>query len=466
MNKRKATKNNFVSLFFHFSGFSFGPRMGVDGTSCTRAKSSSYYFMSGTRKRRLDVSDDESDVSKPKGINVEIHPLLREMAAVPKVPNKYNPLKQHSRSIFDAAALNPYLDQNSFAASSHRHRALSFNPKGKYIAKAEELRSKEKERQIQEQKRAQKEAKGLLPDENTREILYKPDACPLIEWWDRPFLETRLYQEFYDKKKDFVLDSEDAPVSIYIQHPVPISAPWEKRTDEEQAMYLTKKEMKRVRRNERQARHKEKQDRIKLGLDPPPPPKVKLSNLMNVLTNEAIKDPTGVEMKVRKDVEDRLQKHLKENEKRKLTPEQRHEKIKLQHEKDMDRGYFTTVYRVESLEDPQQFFKVDINAKQLDLVGIILKNPRFNLVIVEGGAKGIKFYRKLMTQRIKWTESKELDMSKNRCTVIWEGQLKELLFGKWSPMYTSDDEGAYKVLNKFGHENYWREASAVTEEEF
>lgn len=418
-----------------------------------------------SKKRRLDISDDEDDkpMKQPSGgLNVEIHPLLREMVPVPSVPKNHNPLKQNGWSIFDPTALNPYVDQSSITiGSSHRPRSFHLNPKGKYIAQGQELRTKAEEKRLLEAKRAETAAKGLLPDENIQEVLYKQQFPPLIEWWDKPYLQTRLYDEFFDKKKNFVLDSEDAPVSIYIQHPVPVKAPWEKHSVEEKAMYLTKKEMKRVRRNERQARHKEKQDRIKLGLDPPPPPKVKLSNLMNVLTNEAIKDPTGVEMKVRKEVEDRLHKHLNENEKRKLTPEQKHEKIKNQHEKDLNKGYFTTVYRIENLEDPQQFFKVDINAKQLGLFGIVLKNPRFNLVIVEGGAKGIKFYKKLMTQRIKWTESNNgLVLSANKCTVIWEGQIKELLFKKWSPMYTSDDEDAYQVLNKFGHENYWREACA------
>lgn len=417
------------------------------------------------RKRRLDLSDDEDDslTKKPSGgLNVQIHPLLRDMATVPTISKNHNPLKPNVRSIFDPTALNPYLSQESAGqVSSHRPRAFNLNPKGKYIAQAEELRLKAEEQRIVEAKRAEKEAKGLIHDENIREVLYKPQSTPLIEWWDKPFLQTRLYDEFFNQKKSFVLDSEDAPVSVYIQHPVPISAPWERHAGPEKAMYLTKKEMKRVRRNERQARHKEKQDRIKLGLDPPPPPKVKLSNLMNVLTNEAIKDPTGVEMKVRKEVEDRLQKHLKENEKRQLTTEQKHDKIKQQHENDLSKGYFTTVYRVESLEDPQQFFKVDINAKQLDLFGIILKNPRFNLVIVEGGAKGIKFYKKLMTQRIEWTKSSSgVDVAQNKCTLIWEGQLKDLLFRKWSTMYSSNDDDAYKVLNKFGLENYWREACA------
>lgn len=415
------------------------------------------------RKRRLDLSDEEKvDESKKQskgGLNVDIHPLLKEMVSLPTIPKNHNPLKQNARSIFDPTALNPYVSQENIHTQFHKPRPLIINPKGKYVSKGNEMRAKLIEDKIKEQEIAELRAKNLLADENIQEVRYKPQQPPLIEWWDKPYIRARLYNEFKDKKLDFFLEHEDAPVSIYIQHPVPVQPPWEKHTVQEKAMFLTKKEMKRARRNERQARHKEKQDRIRLGLDPPPPPKVKLSNLMNVLTNEAIKDPTGVEMRVRKEVEERLEKHLLENEARRLTPEQKHEKIKAKHENDLQRGYFTTVYKVNTLEDPQHFFKVDMNAKQLDLFGIVLINPRFNLIIVEGGAKSIKFYKKLMTKRIKWNESNsDVDVSNNKCTILWEGQLNELLFKKWSPMYTQDDEEAYKVLNKFGHENYWREA--------
>lgn len=419
------------------------------------------------RKRRLDFSEDE-----PKGgLNVEIHPLLREMVSLPKA-KKHNPFKQNKRSMFDATALNPYLDQSAISGNKHKPRPFQLNPQGKFMAKGDELRAKEEEERAQQARTAEIMAKGFLPDENTGENLYKSPYPPLVEWWDQPYLRSRKYTD-----GEYVLDNDEAPVSIYVQHPVLIPAP---EQAEARQLYLTKKERKRVRRNERQARHKEKQDRIRLGLDPPPPPKVKLLNLMSVLTNEAIKDPTGIEMRVKKEVEERFDKHMKENEERKLTPEQRHEKIQSQQEKDLTKGYFTTVYRVDQF-DPLHFYKVDINAKQLGLFGIVLKNPRFNLVVVEGGAKSIKFYRKLMTQRITWTEAKPKktsseeevaeeakeareakegfqDLSQNKCSIIWEGQLRALSFKKWSPMYTSNDEEAHEVLNRFGLENYWREA--------
>ncbi|PIS50164.1 hypothetical protein CJI97_004854 [Candidozyma auris] len=428
-------------------------------------------------KRRLDFDDEPAPPKKapPKtpsasqskqpsgGLNVEVHPLLRDLASVPQAQK--GPGKRKARSVFDPAALNPYLNQSDVRAPSHRPRPLQLNPQGKYIAQGEQLREKLKKEKEEEEHRRRLREKNLLPDESIGEHLYQRQFPPLIEWWDRPYLQTRSYDDF---KGEFVVDNEEAPVSIYIQHPVPVS---NERHEVEPGLFLTKKELKRKRRNERLARHQEKQDRIRLGLDPPPPPKVKLSNLMNVLTNEAIKDPTGVEMKVRQQVEERYKQHMKTNEERRLTPEQRHEKTKQRLERDLDRGIFTTVYRVDSLDNKQHQFKVDINAKQMELHGVMLFNPRFNLVIVEGGEKAIKFYKRLMTARIDWNEKSQAEgspdsqpisqPSKNSCTIVWEGQIKQLSFKKWSRMYTFTDNEAIDLLARFGVDNYWREAAAM-----
>lgn len=422
-----------------------------------------------SRKRRLSdtpsepsyFDKEERQLNENSPDPPQLHPLLRDMAALPKASNPLR--RQKVRSNFDATSLNPYLSALAALAPAHKPRPLHINPKGKYVAEGERQRAKLEADRAQQAVLAEKEKKGILPDINTQENLYKPRMPPLIEWWDRPFLQTRLYREFRDSGKAYVKDSEDAPVSVYIQHPVPISAPWERDAAAPTAkVYLTKKETKRKRRNERQARHQEAQDRIRLGLDPPPPPKIKLSNLMNVLTNEAIKDPTGVEMRVREEVRERHEAHMLRNEQRKATPEQRHEKAAAAYERNLAKGIHTAVYKVGTLSDKQHFFKVDMNAKQLNLVGVALVNPRFCLVIVEGAAKSIRYFHKLMTHRIDWLKLvANEDLSKNTCTVVWEGELPQLSFGKWSPMYTKDDDEAYKVLNKFGHENYWRQASGM-----
>jgi U4/U6 small nuclear ribonucleoprotein PRP3 len=51
---------------------------------------------------------------------------------------------------------------------------------------------------------------------------------------------------------------------------------------------LTKKEKKKLRRQKRLERQRDEADKIKLGLLKPPPAKIKLSNMMKLLTSDAI----------------------------------------------------------------------------------------------------------------------------------------------------------------------------------
>ena len=44
-----------------------------------------------------------------------------------------------------------------------------------------------------------------------------------------------------------------------------------------------------------------------------------------------------------------------------------------------------------------------MNAQQLHLTGCCLVYHDINIVVAEGGAKGIKKYKKLMLHRIKWS---------------------------------------------------------------
>ena len=66
----------------------------------------------------------------------------------------------------------------------------------------------------------------------------------------------------------------------YVEHPIPIEPPAEPAQPPPQPMPLTKRERKKLRTQRRLAAEKEKQDQIRCGLMAPPPPKVKISNLM------------------------------------------------------------------------------------------------------------------------------------------------------------------------------------------
>lgn len=93
-------------------------------------------------------------------------------------------------------------------------------------------------------------------------------APPDIEWWDAPFLPEKDYDSFSTQFLD-----ESPSISVYVQHPIQIPAPQDKIKVDPKALFLTKKEMKKMRRQRRMAALKDRQDRIKMGLLPPDPPK-------------------------------------------------------------------------------------------------------------------------------------------------------------------------------------------------
>lgn len=72
---------------------------------------------------------------------------------------------------------------------------------------------------------------------------------------------------------------------------------------------------------------------------------VKLANLMKVLTSDAVQDPTKVEAKVRREVQNRADKHEQDNEARKLTPEERKQKEYQKMLAKERKGIFATVYK-------------------------------------------------------------------------------------------------------------------------
>lgn len=100
-------------------------------------------------------------------------------------------------------------------------------------------------------------------------------------------------------------------------------------------------------------------------------------------------------------------KHEKTNEERKLTPAQKKAKTLRKLKEDLSCGVHVTVYRVHDLSSQAIKFKVDMNAQQLHLTGRLLLFRDINLIIVEGGPKGLKKFKKLMLRRIKWNPEKK-----------------------------------------------------------
>lgn len=120
---------------------------------------------------------------------------------------------------------------------------------------------------------------------------------------------------------------------------------------------------------------------------------VKISNLMRVLGSQAIMDPTKMEAHVRDQMAKRLKKHEEANAARKLTPAQKSEKKVKKLKEAAGVGVpganklpvHVAVYRVGDLSNLSKKFKVEMNAKQLYLTGIVVLHKDVNVVVVEGG---------------------------------------------------------------------------------
>eukprot|EP01083_Nonionella_stella_P182180 654708_1 len=219
------------------------------------------------------------------------------------------------------------------------------------------------------------------------------DPIPAVEWWDEEILAGDSYGGD---------DCVSSPmITSYVQHPIPIEAACGAVVAQTVPLFRTQKEKKKIKRMQKKEKQEALADRIRMGLAEPPEPKLKLSNLMRVLGNDAITDPSAVEKKVLAQTEKRRMAHLLHNEERRLTKTERREKkrTKLQEEPDT---ITVAVFKVTDLSSAQHRYKVDINAQQFNLTGVCVLCGRCNVVVVEGSERGVAKYTRLMQHRIKW----------------------------------------------------------------
>ena len=149
------------------------------------------------------------------------------------------------------------------------------------------------------------------------------------------------------------------------------------------------------------------------------------------------------------------------------------------------------------LSDPAHQFKVRRNAEQLSLTGACIFNPTFNIVYVEGAAKFMRNFKRLMLNRIAWTEparsrgveeveledpnsdvdgdgaegkasdaaatakgkgkdtgDSEKSLEANRCYLIWEGALRDREYNSFRAKSCPTDRDA-KIFLGEKLKGYW-----------
>mmetsp|Transcript_9767 Transcript_9767/g.16202 ORF Transcript_9767/g.16202 Transcript_9767/m.16202 type:complete len:601 (+) Transcript_9767:109-1911(+) len=402
------------------------------------------------------------------------NPLLEAAAPPDPTNNKY----------FD-----PRMALPGQAREQRRKRAFNFVSEGHFSKRADELRAKAAVEDILREARAKQPVKKaatitLGGKEASEQSTQKPlvssatlkqklKEVPAAEWWDLPLLRSTAYAGPPGDSLDANMTLE--AITHYVEHPIPIEPPAEPPPPPPQPLPLTKRERKKLRTQRRLAAEKEKQDQIRCGLMAPPPPKVKISNLMQAQKDQAVADPSKLEAEVRAQIAQRMKNHEMRNQARKLTPQQRKEKKRRKMLNDPTGGGTpVTLYRIDQMPSRQKLYKLDINAQQNHLTGIALLTDACNLVVVEGGPKAQRRYRKLLMHRIDWTdlpadddddEEDEDDAEERRrqssqvCKVVWEGFVVKPHFKNFRVEGARTPDTARKLLKERGCEHYWDMAS-------
>lgn len=337
-------------------------------------------------------------------------------------------------------------------------RALKFHEPGKFQQLAERMRMKTQLEKLQNEISQIARKTGISSATKLALIAPKTEALsedvPNIEWWDS-VISTGGYPN-----ENELMTIKSLTITNLVEHPTQMRPPTDPLKPIYMPVFLTKKERKKLRRQNRRETWKEEQEKIRLGLEPPPEPKLRISNLMRVLGTEAVQDPTKIEAHVRQQMAKRLKAHEDANAARRLTADQRREKKARKLKEDTSLGIYVSVYRIRDLgNNASKKFKVETNAKQLYLTGCVMLFRDCNVVVVEGGVKQQAKYKRLMMHRIKWEEDivKDNDGNDvpNKCVLVWEGTSKQRHFGEIKFKVCPIEKMAREHFKKHQVEHYW-----------
>lgn len=271
-------------------------------------------------------------------------------------------------------------------------------------------------------------------------------------------------------------------ITKYVQHPTPIKNIWlEKLIKSTQIpVLLTKDERRRIRKRRTELKNAEVREKQHLGLEKPPEPRITYKNFMRVLGSKAIQDPTKAEEIVQKAYRDRMARMLKDNESRKLSKQQKHEKIRKKFEKSLSKECQILLVRLSEFPSKKQLYKLRTNAKQLFLCGFVggHENCKTKMIYVEGCELAISKFKKLITKRINWSievakegndefnSEKESILVKEiskgdkvktevKCDILWQGLSKAKIFKRFKPLRAKNENELRKFLHEKKLECFW-----------
>ncbi|XP_067941483.1 U4/U6 small nuclear ribonucleoprotein Prp3-like [Watersipora subatra] len=379
----------------------------------------------------------------------------------------------------DEISDSKYFDPRvSITSASRQKRGFKFHEKGKFETQAQKLRTKAQLERLQHEISLSAKKTGIASAAKLASVMPKKELAegetPAVEWWDSFIMSTENYEEFckIDESTPEATLVKYESINSYIEHPTQLKPPAESDKPLVVPVMLTKQERKKLRRQNRAETQKDQTEKIRLGLIAPPEPKVKMANLMRVLGTDAVQDPTKMEAHVRAQMAKRQKAHEETNAARKLTPQQKKEKKAKKLQEDTSNGVQVAVYSVTDLRDPAKKFKIETNAKQLYMTGLVVIFKDCNCIAVEGGPKQQKKFKRLMLHRIKWgekskrgkqVEDEEGDSdddtsqakSNKHCQLVWEGEVTQRAFTDVRFKACPTEAFAREQFKRHNVEHYW-----------
>ncbi|NWX93606.1 PRPF3 protein, partial [Nothoprocta ornata] len=340
---------------------------------------------------------------------------------------------------------NTYFDPRvSITPAQRQKRTFKFHEKGKFEKIAQRLRTKAQLEKLQAEISQAARKTGIHTSTKLALITPKKELkegeIPEIEWWDSYIIPNGLDLTSGTSKRDYF------GITNLVEHPAQLNPPDAFFSYVVVSSYLSGAS----------------NTSFLISLA------VRISNLMRVLGTEAVQDPTKVEAHVRAQMAKRQKAHEEANAARKLTAEQRKAKKIKKLKEDISQGVHIAVYRVRNLSNPAKKFKIEANAGQLYLTGVVVLHKDVNVVVVEGGPKAQKKFKRLMLHRIKWDEqtsntkgedddeSDEESVKKtNKCSLVWEGTAKDRSFGEIKFKQCPTENMAREHFKKHAAEHYW-----------
>ncbi|XP_061384977.1 U4/U6 small nuclear ribonucleoprotein Prp3 isoform X1 [Danaus plexippus] len=428
------------------------------------------------------ILDREGRTVDTSGKRVQLTHVAPTLKANIRAKRREEFRAQLSGQTTEAVNEAPWQDERLASKPPARtRRALRFHEPGKFTQLAERLRMKAQLEKLQTEISQIARKTGI--SSATKLALLAADTpeaqrVPDIEWWDSVILMTPEEREARAKAgddersfserveacntghDDIVENLNEDAITNLVEHPQQLRPPTEPLKPTYMPVFLTKKERKKLRRQSRREAWKEEQEKVRLGLEAPPEPKLRISNLMRALGTEAVQDPTAIEARVREQIAKRQKTHLEANKARALTKEQRREKVDRKIREDTSMGVHVAVYRVKDLfESASAKFKVEVNARQLHMTGCVVLHRACCVLVLEGGPRQHEKYKRLMLHRIKWEEEtvKNADDSEgpNSCTLVWEGVAARRAFGDIKFKVMPTEKQAREFFAKHGVEHYW-----------